>query len=83
MLICRAMLADGGADRDLLMAESWFGRHLPTLIAAAQDLAREMAASGLLRQPEKIDPHPALVEYWIAAGLSPANGMPIDGGEAE
>ncbi|BGP58255.1 hypothetical protein JCM8202v2_005916 [Rhodotorula sphaerocarpa] len=68
----------GGANRDLSMAESWFGRHLPALIAAAEKLAQEMAAKGELRKPELIEPHPALVEYWAAAGLSPVNGMPLE-----
>lgn len=60
------------------MAESWFGRHLPALIAAAETLARELAAKSELRKPTLIEPHPALVEYWTAAGLSPINGMPLE-----
>ncbi|GAA5985625.1 hypothetical protein JCM10908_007047 [Rhodotorula pacifica] len=67
----------GGAVRDRSMADSWFGLYLPPLISASEQLAREMASTGDLLQPLKVDPHPKLVEFWKDQGLSLLNGMPV------
>lgn len=62
------------------MAESWFGRYLPLLIVAADEV--EAADGGgdddqAQIEPQVVDPHPDLVAQWAAKGLDPKNGMPM------
>jgi len=56
------------------MAHSWYGQHLPGLIQLALARADSIVAGGDLQQPELVDPHPALVAYWISQGWNPENG---------
>lgn len=60
------------------MADSWFGRFLPPLLAALRARERDdvEARRGPLL-PQIIEPHPELVAEWVAEGLDPTNGMPL------
>ncbi|GAA5985637.1 hypothetical protein JCM10908_007053 [Rhodotorula pacifica] len=68
----------GASLTDTSMASSWFGRHLPLLIAAAQ--ADHVPGEALL-EPQVVDPHPDLVAQWVAHKLNPENGMPLESAE--
>lgn len=81
MLLLSARCAVGAALRDVGMAESWFGRYLPLLIAMASEeaaaLVRDEGQVEARIEPHVVDPHPDLVAQWKAQGLNPENGMPI------
>ncbi|POY75493.1 hypothetical protein BMF94_1395 [Rhodotorula taiwanensis] len=68
----------GAATTDRTMADSWFGRFLPPLLAALRARERDdvEARRGPLL-PQIIEPHPELVAEWVAEGLDPTNGMPL------
>ena len=59
------------------MAESWFGRYLPLLMAAAKEVETATAGDGTQIEPQVVDPHPDLVAQWTAQGLNPENGLPM------
>ncbi|GAA5850432.1 hypothetical protein JCM9279_001414 [Rhodotorula babjevae] len=67
----------GGAVKDMTMANSWYGQHIPGLIKLALERADQIVAAGSVKQPELVDPHPALVAQWKRRGKNPQNGMDL------
>ncbi|BGP20205.1 hypothetical protein JCM10213v2_008342 [Rhodosporidiobolus nylandii] len=65
----------GGAVKDLTMADSWYGQHLPSLIHASLARAHTLSApakgkeAALPFQPTYTDPHSDLVEEWRVNGF--------------
>ncbi|GAA5917793.1 hypothetical protein JCM6882_004546 [Rhodosporidiobolus microsporus] len=73
----------GGAVKDVMMSDSWYGQHLPSLIRASLARARRLVnspsssssssggngAPSLPFQPHFVDPHPDMVELWRQSGF--------------
>ncbi|BGP43531.1 hypothetical protein JCM10449v2_007566 [Rhodotorula kratochvilovae] len=68
----------GGAVKDLTMVNSWYGQHLPGLIQLSLERAEAIVKAKATREPELVDPHPALVAYWKQKGWNQTNGMKLE-----
>ncbi|GAA5985550.1 hypothetical protein JCM10908_007021 [Rhodotorula pacifica] len=65
------------STQDRTIADSWYGQHLPALIVASLAHARDLSKTGEVVQPQVVEPHSVIVDFWREKGLSPLNGTPL------